>query len=136
MKVLLVDLHSILHPEHYKSNEFHFNYRDEDILADSDSDDELQEDILMGADDQPSERPKKKARSKEEKYIYENADTIVDLADIKAMSNIASKYFKNQNSIILHHWNINSKVQTNSILSFQHQNQPNNRLKQVVIGKK
>lgn len=89
----------------------------------------------MGADDQSTERPKKKARSKEEKYIYEDADTIVDLADIKAMSNIASKYFKNRNLLISHR-NINPKVRTNSILSFQHQNQPNNRSKQVVIEKK
>lgn len=41
-----------------------------------------------GSNDQ---RSKKKARSVEEKYIYEDADTIVDLADIKAMSSIASK---------------------------------------------
>lgn len=64
---------------------------DEDILADSDSDNELQEDILMDRDDSKAERPKKKARSKQEKYIYEDADTIIDLADIKAMSSIASK---------------------------------------------
>lgn len=64
---------------------------DQDILADSDSDNELQEDILMDRDDAQTERPKKKARRKQEKYIYEDADTIVDLADIKAMSSIASK---------------------------------------------
>lgn len=60
-------------------------------MADSDSDNELQEDILMDRDDAKADRPKKKARSKQEKYIYEDADTIVDLADIKAMSSIASK---------------------------------------------
>ncbi|XP_031623691.1 RRP12-like protein [Contarinia nasturtii] len=63
----------------------------DDILADSDSDEELQEDILMDTDgDQQSERPKKKMHKKEEKYIFENSETIVDLADIKAMSSIAS----------------------------------------------
>lgn len=71
--------------------DFLSNNSDEDILADSDSDNELQEDILMNRDDAPAERPKKKARGKQEKYIYENSDTIVDLADIKAMSSIASK---------------------------------------------
>lgn len=56
-----------------------------------DSDDDLQEDILMDNDGE-DKRPKKKAsRSADEKYIYEDADTIVDLADIKAMSNIACK---------------------------------------------
>lgn len=57
-----------------------------------DSDDELQEDILMGNENGANERPKKKARAVEEKYIYEDADTIVDLADIKAMSSIASEF--------------------------------------------
>lgn len=66
-------------------------HSDEDILAD-DSDDELQEDILMGDQNGAGERPKKKARAVEEKYIHEDADTIVDLADIKAMSSIASKF--------------------------------------------
>lgn len=57
-----------------------------------DSDDDLQEDILMGnGNGSNDQRSKKKARSVEEKYIYEDADTIVDLADIKAMSSIASK---------------------------------------------
>lgn len=35
---------------------------------------------------------KRKTHRKEEKYIHEDADTIVDLADIKAMSSIASEY--------------------------------------------
>lgn len=69
-------------------------------MADSDSDDgdggdddtELQEDILMDTGGQPTaERPKKKARRKDEKFIHEDADTIVDLADIKAMSKISCK---------------------------------------------
>lgn len=61
-------------------------------MADSDSDEELHEDILMDTEDKPADRPKKKARSKEQKYIYEDADTIVDLADTKSMRNIACKY--------------------------------------------
>lgn len=73
---------------------------DEDILADSDSDDGgeddggLQEDILMDTNGQTAaaERPKKKARRKDEKFIHEDADTIVDLADIKAMSKISCKF--------------------------------------------
>lgn len=73
---------------------------DEDILADSDSDDDdmeqeddgLQEDILMDASASSAVRPKKKARRKDEKYIHEDADTIVDLADIKAMSKISCKF--------------------------------------------
>lgn len=60
-------------------------------MADSDSDEELQEDILMDNDAAIAERPKKKARGKQEKYIVEDADTIVDLADMKAMSSIACK---------------------------------------------
>lgn len=67
--------------------------RDEDILADSDSDEDLQEDILMDSHGDTANHPKKKNKHKEEKYIHEDADTIVDLADIKAMSSIASKYF-------------------------------------------
>lgn len=78
-------------------------FSDEDILADSDSDgddmeeddDGLQEDILMDANAQSAERPKKKARRKDEKYIHEDADTIVDLADIKAMSKISCKLVAN-----------------------------------------
>lgn len=71
-------------------------FSDEDILADSDSDDsdddKLQEDILMDSSGQPSaERSKKKAHRKDEKYIHEDADTIIDLADIKAMSKISCK---------------------------------------------
>lgn len=75
-------------------------FSDEDILADSDSDEDanenddddgLQEDILMDSSDRPAERPKKKARRKDEKYIHEDADTIVDLADIKAMGKISCK---------------------------------------------
>lgn len=46
----------------------------------------------MGNENGADERPKKKARAVEEKYIYEDADTIVDLADIKAMSSIASEF--------------------------------------------
>lgn len=68
-------------------------FSDEDILADSDSDGELQEDILMDRDDATAARPKKTARGKQDKYIHEDADTIVDLADIKAMSSIACKFF-------------------------------------------
>lgn len=68
-------------------------------MADSDSDGDdndddggLQEDILMDKSGQPAaERPKKKAHRKDEKYIHEDADTIVDLADIKAMSSIGCK---------------------------------------------
>lgn len=60
-------------------------------MAYSDSDEELQEDILMGSDDQRTERSKNKGK-KEEKYIYENSENIVDLADIRAMRSIASKY--------------------------------------------
>lgn len=59
-------------------------------MAYSDSDGELQEDILMGSDDQRIKRSEKNGK-KEEKYIYENSENIVDLADIKAMSSIASK---------------------------------------------
>lgn len=70
-------------------------FSDEDILADSDDDDddddEIQ-DILMDSNAQ-TERSKKKAHKKDEKYIYENADTIVDLADVKAISSIACKLF-------------------------------------------
>lgn len=85
-------------------------------MADSDSDNELQEDILMDRDDAKAERPKKKARSKQEKYIYEDADTIVDLADIKAMSSIASKkHFLSENIFIF-------LYQFNGILYFQLQN--------------
>lgn len=47
----------------------------------------------MDANDQSNERPKKKARRKDEKYIHEDADNIVDLADIKAMSSIACEFF-------------------------------------------
>lgn len=40
--------------------------------------------------DETEQRPKVKAkRSKEQKYIREDADTIVDLADINAMSKIS-----------------------------------------------
>lgn len=67
---------------------------DEDILADSDSDDELQEDILMDTEDKPQQRVIKKARSREQKFIHEDANTIVDLADTKAMSSIACEYQK------------------------------------------
>lgn len=67
------------------------HFRD-DILADSDSDNELQEDILMGTEDQPTERSKNKSYGKQEKYIYENSENIVDLADIKAMNSIGCKY--------------------------------------------
>lgn len=48
----------------------------------------------MDVNDQPAERPKKKARRKDEKYIHEDADTIVDLADIKAMSSIGCKLLR------------------------------------------
>lgn len=65
-----------------------FFHRIDDILADSDS--ELENDILM--DDEADQRPKVKAkRAKEQKYIREDADTIVDLADINAMSKISCK---------------------------------------------
>lgn len=73
-------------------------------MADSDSDGEdanedddgLQEDILMDTSAQSaSERPKKKAHRKDEKYIHEDADTIVDLADIKAMSKISCRFKQN-----------------------------------------
>lgn len=74
-------------------------FSDEDILADSSDEDDLQEDILMDTSDQPNERPKKKARRKEEKYIHEDADNIVDLADIKAMSSIACEFSTKKNSV-------------------------------------
>lgn len=48
----------------------------------------------MGSEEQTPERPKKKSQSKDNKYILESSENIVDLADIKAMSNIASKYHK------------------------------------------
>lgn len=67
-------------------------FSDEDILADSDDDDEIQ-DILMDSNDQ-NERPKKKSHKKDEKYIHEDADTIVDLADVRAISSIACKYLQ------------------------------------------
>lgn len=61
-------------------------------MADSDSDaDELQENILMDSIGQAKPN-KKKTNHKEEKYIYEGEDSIVDLADIKAMSSIGSEY--------------------------------------------
>lgn len=60
-------------------------------MPDSDTDEELQEDILINSSEQQAQRPKKKAHSKEEKYIHEDADNIVDLADIKAMRSIGSK---------------------------------------------
>lgn len=64
---------------------------------DNDDDDGLQEDILMDKSGQPAaERPKKKAHRKDEKYIHEDADTIVDLADIKAMSKISCKLSSDQ----------------------------------------
>lgn len=67
--------------------------RIDDILADSDS--ELENDIMM--DDETEQRPKVKAkRSKEQKYIREDADTIVDLADINAMSKISCKSAKHR----------------------------------------
>lgn len=65
-------------------------FRIDDILADSDS--ELENDIMMDTDENPERREKKKAnRSKAQKYIHEDADTIVDLADINAMSKITCK---------------------------------------------
>lgn len=66
--------------------------RIDDILADSDS--ELENDIMM--DDEAEQRPKVKAkRPKEQRYIREDADTIVDLADINAMSKITCKTIQN-----------------------------------------
>lgn len=56
-----------------------------------DSDSELEEDILMDSGDQKDARTKKKTHLKEDKYIHENADSIVDLADIKAISSITCK---------------------------------------------
>lgn len=61
----------------------------DDILADSDSD--LENDIMMDADEQIEKRPKKKARSRDQKFIHEDADEIVDLADVNAMSRITCK---------------------------------------------
>lgn len=58
-------------------------------MADSES--ELANDIMMG--DETEQRPKVKAkRSKKQIYIHEDADTIVDLADVNTMSKISSKY--------------------------------------------
>lgn len=59
-------------------------------MADSDS--ELENDILMGDEDKPEQRSKKKTRSRGERYIHENVDDIVDLADINAMSKITCKH--------------------------------------------
>lgn len=43
-------------------------------------------------DDDAEDRPKVKVkRSKDQRYIREDADTIVDLADINAMSKITCK---------------------------------------------
>lgn len=70
---------------------FLFSYFDriDDILADSDS--ELENDIIMDDEQKPDQRPKKKARSKDERYIHEDIDDIVDLADVNAMSKITCK---------------------------------------------
>lgn len=65
---------------------------DSDDDVDQEDDDELQEDILMDSSGKAAERPKKKAHRKDEKYIHEDADTIVDLADIKAMGKISCKF--------------------------------------------
>lgn len=46
----------------------------------------------MDSSGKQAERPKKKAHRKDEKYIHEDADTIVDLADIRAMSKISCKF--------------------------------------------
>lgn len=64
--------------------------RIDDILADSDS--ELENDIMMDAEEQPEARGRKNKNKKEErKYIQEDADDIVDLADINAFSKITCK---------------------------------------------
>lgn len=44
----------------------------------------------MDSNEQERKAPRVK-RGKEEKYIHEDADTILDLADIRAMSSIACK---------------------------------------------
>lgn len=64
----------------------------------------------MSSDTQPSQRQKKRAHLNEEKYIHEDADNIVDLADIKAMRSIASKSFK---SNIRCEYNIVNSLHTN-----------------------
>lgn len=73
-------------------------------MADSDSDGDLQEDILMDTSGQPAELPKKKAHRKDEKYIHEDADTIVDLADIKAMGKISCKFKDNVFCPVIYHF--------------------------------
>lgn len=108
-------------------------FSDEDILADSDDDDddddEIQ-DILMDSNAQ-TERSKKKAHKKDEKYIYENADTIVDLADVKAISSIACKYLHR-----IFDFCIRSKFFLMYSTSLQHQNQPNTLVNQLVLIRK
>lgn len=66
----------------------HFSlwHRIDDILADSDS--ELENDILMDDETKPEQKTKKKNRARDDRYIREDVDHIVDLADINAMSKI------------------------------------------------
>lgn len=70
-------------------------YRIDDILADSDS--ELENDLTMDTDEAASGKKHSKKRNEEQKYIHEDADEIVDLADINALSKITCKYH------IIHH---------------------------------
>lgn len=67
-----------------------FTNRIDDILADSDS--ELEDDITMDADERSGDGKRNKKRKDDQKYIQEDADEIVDLADINAMSKITCEY--------------------------------------------
>lgn len=74
----------------YKSIIPEFSSSIDDILADSDS--ELENDIMMDDESKPEQRPKKKARSRDERYIHEDLDDIVDLADVNAIGKITCKF--------------------------------------------
>lgn len=61
----------------------------DDVLADSDSD--LENDIMLDAEEKGEQRTRKTG-AKDQKYIHEDAESIVDLMDINAMSKISCKY--------------------------------------------
>lgn len=95
-------------------------------MADSsDEDDDLQENILMDTNDESNERPKKKAKRKETKYIHEDVDHIVDLADIKAMSSIACEFLN-----ILQTKNQNLEFEIFFFFTLQRQSQQNKSMNQ------
>lgn len=58
----------------------------DDVLADSDSD--LENDIMLDNDGKGEQR-KRKTGDKDQKYIHEDPESIVDLMDINAMSKIS-----------------------------------------------